>query len=63
VEITDSARKRDITDADIWHAVEYMIILHEMDGYVMIVGPTPSGRLIEVGINFHAMNARRKFLP
>ena len=42
-------------------------MVHYFDGYVIIVGPSPSGFLIEIGVNdddfvFHAMAAREKFL-
>jgi len=68
MEIKGSARKHGLTDAEIHHAVDNAMIIHRMDGYIVVVGPTPTGRLIEVGINqknqaFHAMDARKKFLP
>ncbi len=66
--ILDSARKHGYTDEDIHHAIRNRIATHDMDGYVMIVGPTYDGDLIETGVNrrdevFHAMRARRQFLP
>ena len=68
MEILGSARKHGIEDHDIRHATAYMMILHDLDDYDMIVGPTRAGMLIEVGIShdsrvFHAMSARRRFLP
>jgi len=68
MEVKDSTRKHGFTDVEIQHAVDFAMIIHRMDGFVLAVGPTPSGRLIEVGINpndqaFHAMDARKKYLP
>lgn len=65
--IKDSARKRNIADTDIEHAIAHAIRVWKMDGYDMVIGPTRSGALIEVGVNadgdiFHAMPARKKFL-
>ena len=67
-EILPSAHKWGYTDADIEHALRWAVIVHEFDGYVIVVGPTTTGDLIEVGVNrrgqrFHAMRARPKFLP
>lgn len=41
--------------------------VHYFDGYVIVVDPSRSGRLIEVGVDdddfvFHVMSAREKFL-
>ena len=67
-EVLPSAHKWGYTDDDIEHALRFAIVAHEMDGYVLVVGPTPAGELIEVGVNrraqrFHAMRARPKYLP
>ncbi len=65
--IKDSARKHGVTDEDINHALANAVRVWPMDGFDMLIGPTASGALIEVGVNrdgdvFHAMTARRKFL-
>lgn len=72
MEILDSARKHGVVDADIRHAIANGIRHHDLDdGLVMVVGPTPAGDLVEVGIVtadetepiiVHAMPARAKFL-
>ena len=66
--ILESARKHGYTDEEIYHAARYRILTHDMDGYLMVIGPTPSGELLEIGINrrdeaFHAMKARNQLLP
>ena len=68
MKILESAYRHGYGDEDIYHAIRYRIATHDFDGYVIIIGPTTTGELIEVGINrrdqvFHAMRARRKFLP
>lgn len=70
--IAESAHKHGISDEDIRHAVANAIRFHDLDeDLVMIVGPSASGTLIEVGIVtadddepivVHAMPARAKFL-
>ncbi|WIK88218.1 hypothetical protein [Varibaculum cambriense] len=65
--IKDSARKHGFTDETIAHAYSNAIIVHFLDGYQILIGPTPSGELLEIGVNqdgdiFHAMKARLKFL-
>lgn len=68
VEITESARKRGFSDEDLIHAKLNAIRVHVMDGYLILVGPTRSGDLLEIGYRpefdriFHAMKARPKFL-
>lgn len=62
-----SARRHGIPDDDILHAWRMAMILHELDGYIMVVGPSQSGQLIEIAVNanneiFHADRARPKFL-
>lgn len=65
--IKDSARKHDLSDADIQHALAHAVRIWPMDGFEMIIGPKADGSLIEVGVNsdgdvFHTMQARTKFL-
>ena len=60
-------RKHGLAREDIDHALSNPVMVHYFDGYVIIVGPSPSGFLIEIGVNdddfvFHAMAAREKFL-
>lgn len=72
VEILESARKHQVADDDIRHAVANAIRHHDLDdGLVMIVGPDTTGALVEVGLVasddtgpliVHAMPAREKFL-
>ena len=62
-----SAWKHGLAREDIDHALSNPVTVHYFDGYVIIVGPSRSGHLIEVGVNdddfvFHAMSAREKFL-
>jgi len=64
--VLPSAHRHGCSDEDI--AIRNRIATHELDGYLMIVGPTFAGELIEVATNqldqvFHAMRARRRFLP
>ena len=70
--VAESAHRHGTTDEEIRHAVANAIRFHDLDeGLVMIVGPTATGALIEVGlvtaddddpIAVHAMAARAKFL-
>lgn len=69
--IVDSARKHGIADDDIIHAFNHPIRYEDIDeGFVMIIGPTWSAQLIEIGfidtdhgpVIVHAMAARRKYL-
>jgi len=71
--IIDSARKRDIEDDDIRHAVDNAIRIEERDDdLTMFVGPTRSGQPWEIGVTeardfegliaVHAMPARPKFV-
>jgi hypothetical protein len=69
--IIASARKHGVHDADIAHAYDHPIRIYEMDESMhMIIGPTRTGALIEVGVVgtpdrtvvVHAMAARAKFL-
>ena len=69
--ITASARKHGVTDDDMLHAFNHPISYEDLDeGFVMIIGPTHSAHLIELGfidsnhgpVIVHAMLARRKYL-
>jgi hypothetical protein len=69
--VASSARKRGYSDEEIVHALDNAIDVFDLDdGFVMVVGPLPSGALIELGIVqgetepvvVHAMPARRKYL-
>ncbi len=69
--IIASARKHRIADDDILHAFNQPLRYEDLDdGSVMIVGPTRSAQLIELGfidtdhgpVIVHAMTARRKYL-
>ena len=62
-----SAWKHGLAREDIDHALSNPVTVHYFDGYVIVVDPSRSGHLIEVGVNdddfvFHAMSAREKFL-
>ena len=62
-----SAWKYGLAREDSDHALSNTVTVHYFDGYVIVVGPSWSGHLIEVGVNdddfvFHAMSAREKFL-
>ena len=59
--------KHGLAREDIDHALNNPVTVHYFDGYVIVVGPSLSGLLLEVGVNdddfiFHAMPAREKFL-
>lgn len=69
--IVASARKHGIADHDILHAFNHPVRYEVLDdGFVMIIGPTRSAQLIELGlidtdhgpVIVHAMTARRKYL-
>ncbi|QDQ96722.1 hypothetical protein [Tomitella fengzijianii] len=69
--IADSARRHAIDDRDIIHAFNHPMWFEELgDGLVMIIGPSRSAQMVEVGVVdseagpviVHAMPARRKFL-
>lgn len=72
VRILDSAHRHDVENEDIEHALTNAIRYHDLDeGLVMVVGPTRTGDLIEVGVVVpdedepyvvHAMAARQKFI-
>lgn len=67
----DSARKHGVVDEDMLHAFNNPISYEDLDdGFTMIIGPSRSARLLEVGVVdtdhgpviVHAMTARRKYL-
>lgn len=68
--ILPSARKHEVTDADMLHAYRNPIRVFEVDDLTMLIGADEAGNLLEVGvanaegIDFivHAMVARPKFL-
>lgn len=65
------ARKHDVSDSDMQHAVRAAMRRIVMDGSLtMLIGPAPDGVLLEIGILdidgddpvvIHAMPLRRKF--
>ena len=62
-----SAFKHGVGRDDIDHALSNPIVIHYYAGYVMVIGPSRSGDLLEVAVNvsgrvFHAMKARPKYL-
>jgi hypothetical protein len=71
VEIADSARKHDLSDEDILHAVRHPIHIVPGDRRDLFIGADRSGRLLEVVILdddpnedpviIHAMPLRPKF--
>ncbi len=63
----NSAWKHGFSHQEIDHALNNPILVHYFDGYVMVIGSTATGTLLEIGVNnendvFHAMPARKKFL-
>ena len=69
--ITASARKHGIVDDDMLHAFNHPFSYEDLDeGFVMIIGPTRSAHLSELGVIdtdhgpviVHAMTARRKYV-
>ena len=69
--IVDSARKHGIADEDILHAFNHPVSYEDLDdGFVMIIGPTRSAQIVELGVLdtdhgpvvVRAMTARRKYL-
>jgi len=71
VRIGGPARKHDVTDVDIWHAVPNAIRRVIMgDDLTMLIGPASDGALLEIGVLdidgddpvvIHAMRLRPKF--
>jgi hypothetical protein len=73
VEILPSARKHGVSDDDIRHAIDNAIAAitrPEQPEFTMLIGPTISSRLLEIGVVetddqdyvIHAMPAREKYL-
>ena len=68
--ILDSARKHGVPDDDILHAYRHPIRFFDLDDLIMLVGPSRSAGLIEIGVArregiefiVHATTARRKYL-
>lgn len=68
--IIASARKHRVHDDDILHAYRQPVRVLELDDLVMLIGPSRSGRLLEIGVSrangidfiIHAMPARPKFI-
>lgn len=48
--IVDSARKRGISDDDIWHALRNYVALYPDEGWVdMYIGAARDGTMLEIG--------------
>ena len=68
--IVASARKHGIHDDDILHAYRQPTRVLQLDDLVMLVGPSRTGQLLEIGVSraegidfiIHAMPARAKFI-
>lgn len=68
--ILASARKHDIADRDMLHAYGNPIRVFDLDDLTMLIGPSESGDLLEIGVAtaegiefiVHALSARPKFL-
>lgn len=69
--ISRLAPKHGIQEEDMLHALDHPIRVFDLnDGFAMVVGADPAGRLLEVGVVegdhalvvVHAMPAREKFL-
>jgi hypothetical protein len=72
VRITASARKRAISDVDIWHGLDnYMRVYEDQGEVAMFIGPARDGTVLEIGVVLdyddpriiHAMRARAKYWP
>lgn len=72
MEIASSARKHDVADDDMRHAVQLQLVAFFEPGDVtMYIGPSRTGALLEIGVldaysdepvAIHAMRARPKYL-
>lgn len=72
MDIEPSARKHDVPDEDMLHALRHHWRAFETDdpGVTLFIGPSRTGEPLEVGVVtdeagsavIHAMRARRKFL-
>jgi hypothetical protein len=64
-----SARKHSVNDDDILHAYRHPTRVLQLDDLIMLIGPSQTGQLLEVGVSradgidfiIHAMPARAKF--
>jgi hypothetical protein len=71
VRISKSARRHGIADKDIMHALSHPLRILDQDDISMIVGPSRTGVLLEVGVLnlctdpavVHAMPLRPKYHP
>jgi len=68
--IIASARSHGVQDGDILHAYRHPTRVLHLDDLVMLIGPSRTGQLLEVGVShaegidfiIHAMPARAKFM-
>ena len=68
-QILPSARRHGTTDSDMLHAYFHPVRVFQLDDLVMLIGPSTTGALIEIGVSnshaadviVHAMPARSKF--
>jgi hypothetical protein len=68
--ISESARKRQISDDDMLHAYRNPIRVFDLGDLTMLIGSDTATRLLEIGVSeaegiefiVHAMPARDKFL-
>ncbi len=68
--IIGSARKHNVHDDDIVHAYRHPARVLQLDDLVMLIGPSRTGQLLEIGVSradgidfiIHAMPARPKFI-
>lgn len=68
--IIGSARKHNVHDDDIIHAFRHPTRVLQLDDLVMLIGPSRTGQLLEIGVSradgidfiIHAMPARAKFI-
>ena len=68
--IIGSARKHNVHDDDIVHAYRHPTRVLQLDDLVMLIGPSRTGQLLEIGVSradgidfiIHAMPARPKYL-
>jgi hypothetical protein len=64
-----SARKHGVSDDDMLHAYRHPTRVLQLDDLIMLIGPSQTGQLLEVGVSradgidfiIHAMPARPKF--
>ena len=67
--ILASARKHGVSDDDMLHAYRHPTRVLQLDDLVMLIGPSQTGQLLEIGVSradgidfiIHAMPARPKF--